>query len=193
MTRGGFTPTQHADQALLQRAQEDPSAAEAIYDAYTDALFGYLMKRCGHRETAEDILSQTFLKFMEALPSLEWQGYPLSAWLYRTASNALIDHWRKAGRELPSDEDDDGPPAPQNPAKDAHLAMEREKLIELIGTLSERDQQVLDLRFFAGLEAHEIASELKIPSNNASVMIYRALGRLRNAYQTSYGTISPNE
>lgn len=186
-----MTPEHHPDRDLLARAKADPAAAAQIYDAYADAVFGFLVKRCGHRQTAEDLLSQTFLKLLEALPRLEWRGYPLSAWLYRTASNALIDHWRKSGRELPADEGlEEGIRSPQDTSHEAELALERDKLLPLISSLSARDQQVLDLRFFAGLEPQEIADMLGTSANHASVMGYRALGRLRQAYLKTYGTTS---
>lgn len=155
-----------------------------IYDRYADRLYGFLLKRCGHKETAEDLVSRVFIKFMEALPGIEWQGVSLGAYLYRSASNALIDHWRSASvrmdREL--EENFDTPITDHDPAWHTELVLEKDKLLQAMKTLSPRDQQVLDLRFFGGLEPEEIATLLDISPNHVSVLCYRAIGRLRKHY-----------
>ena len=172
------------EQELLARAKENPAAVAEIYDRYADKLYGFLLKRSGHKETAEDLTSRVFIKFMEALPGIEWQGVSIGAYLYRSASNALIDHWRSASvrmdREL--EENFDTPLEDHDPAWHAELSLERDKLLQAMKTLSPRDQQVLDLRFFAGLEPEEIGAALDISPNHVSVLCYRALGRLRKHY-----------
>jgi len=172
------------EQELLARAKEHPAAVAEIYDLYADKLYGFLLKRSGHKETAEDLTSRVFIKFMEALPGIEWQGVSIGAYLYRSASNALIDHWRSASvrmdREL--EENFDTPLEGNDPSWHAELSLERGKLLEAMKTLSPRDQQVLDLRFFAGLEPEEIGAALGISPNHVSVLCYRALGRLRKHY-----------
>ncbi|MCC6563564.1 sigma-70 family RNA polymerase sigma factor [Candidatus Uhrbacteria bacterium] len=172
------------EKELLARAKENPAVVAEIYDRYADRLYGFLLKRSGHKETAEDLVSRVFIKFMEALPSIEWQGVSLGAYLYRSASNALIDHWRSASvrmdREL--DENFDAPITDNDPSWHTELVLEKDKLLGAMKTLSPRDQQVLDLRFFGGLEPDEIAAMLGISPNHASVLCYRAIGRLRKHY-----------
>jgi RNA polymerase sigma-70 factor (ECF subfamily) len=174
------------EKELLAKAKENPALVVEIYDRYADRLYGFLLKRCGHKETAEDLVSRVFIKFMEALPNIEWQGVSIGAYLYRSASNALIDHWRSASirmdREL--DENFDGPMTENDPSQYAELVIEKEKLLSAMKTLSPRDQQVLDLRFFGGLEPDEIATQLGLSPNHASVLCYRAIGRLRKHYAT---------
>ncbi len=173
-----------AERELLARAKENPAAMAEIYDRYADKIFGFLLKRCGHKETAEDLASRVFIKFMEALPNIEWQGVTIGAYLYRSASNALIDHWRSASvrmdREL--DENFDSPMPEDDPSWHAELSLEKDKLLAAMKTLSPRDQQVLDLRYFAGLDPEEIGMLLGISANHVSVLCYRALGRLRKHY-----------
>ena len=52
--------------------------------------------------------------------------------------------------------------------------------------MSPRDQEILDQKFFAGLEPEEIAKTMDITPNHASVLVYRALGRLRSKYLATY-------
>lgn len=169
------------DLELFRRLKQDPSAVGELYDRYADKLYGFLLKRCGHKETAEDLVSHTFMRLLESLPTLEWKNAPLSAWLYQVASNALIDHYRKAStrRDTDLDTDEWDPPGADDPSWNVELKLEGESLRLAMQQLSPRDQQVLDLRFFAELETPEVADQLGITSNHAAVLVYRALGRLR--------------
>lgn len=190
----GSVPEPSFDEALLARAKANPQGVVEVYDRYADRLYAYFLRRCGHRELAEDLTSKVFVQFLKALPTLEWRGLPLEAWLFRTASNALIDHWRKQGQafevhpESDADEPEAWEPKSDLPAPDveAELALESEKLREVLKHLSPRDQEVLDLRFFAGLEPMEMAEMLQVSPNHASVLVYRAIGRLRALYQNMY-------
>jgi RNA polymerase sigma-70 factor (ECF subfamily) len=172
--------------ALLERAKRDPQAVGEIYDAYADRLYGFLFKRCAQKELSEDLLSKTFLKFLESLPTLEWRGVSLGAWLFRVASNLLTDHWRAASTRLdrPTDESEDFDVAAEldRPEFLADLALERDKLLTCLRELSPRDQEVLDLRFFGQREIPEIAATLGVSDNHASVLVYRSLARLKKTY-----------
>lgn len=181
------------DEALLARAKADARGVVEVYDRYADRVYRYFLRRCGHRELAEDLTSQLFVRLIKSLPTLEWRGLPLEAWLFRTASNLLIDHWRKQGRVFethPESDDETGSWEPlahdPSPAETAELVMESEKLREVLARLSPRDQEVLDLRFFAGLEPMEMAEMLHISPNHASVLVYRAIARLRTLYKKLY-------
>jgi RNA polymerase sigma-70 factor (ECF subfamily) len=181
------------DERLLALAKAGPEGVGAVYDAYADRLYGFLLKRCGHKETAEDLVSRVFIKFIEQLPNLEWRGVSLGAWLFRVASNALTDHWRSATvrMDLQLDTDTWDPPAPEDkPSWYAELSLEKDKMANILKHLSPRDQEVLDLRFFAGCEIPEIAELLAISTNHASVLVYRATGRLRTKYLQTYGGLT---
>ncbi|MFA6429938.1 MAG: sigma-70 family RNA polymerase sigma factor [Patescibacteria group bacterium] len=180
----------HADEKLLERAKKGGPGIAEVYDAYADKLYGFLLKRCGHKETAEDLVQRVFMKFIEALPRFEWRGVSLGAWLFRAASNALIDHWRSAAVRMDTDVDPETWDPPSNlphPAEEVDISFERDKLAEAMKHMSPRDQQILDLRFFGGLEPQEIAAALDISPNHAAVLAYRAVGRLREKYQALYG------
>lgn len=176
------TPVTPEDERLLiERLRQDPTAVGDIYDRYADALYGFLVKRCGHTQTAEDLVSKTFIKLLESRTTIEWRGVGVSAWLYRVATNALTDHWRSASVRLDDEIDPESwdPPSADDPAWNTELVLEGDRLRDAMKTLSPRDQEVLSLKFYAGLEAAELGNTLGISANHAAVLAYRALGRLR--------------
>lgn len=170
-----------AEQKMFERLKRDPSVIGEIYDLYANELFGFLLKRCGHKETAEDLVSQVFTRLLESSFKLEWRGVRIKSWLYTVASNALTDYFRKASTRLVSNDESEAEEIvdDDDPAWNAEVSIEGEKLTEAMKSLGERDQRVLDLRFFAGLEPQEVGAMLGVSANHASVLIYRALSRLR--------------
>lgn len=169
------------EKQVFERLTQDPSVIGELYDLYANELYGFLLKRCGHKETAEDLVAHVFMKLLESSTTLKWQGVRIKSWLFTVASNALTDHFRKAGNRLATDDESEAEqiPTDDDPAWNAEVTIEGEKLVSAMQALSERDQQILDLRFFAGLEPMEIGGALGVSANHASVLVYRALARLR--------------
>ncbi|RLE00351.1 MAG: hypothetical protein DRJ13_08745, partial [Bacteroidetes bacterium] len=85
---------------LLKKARQyDQNALADIYDLYSDALFAYAYKHVGKSQVAEDLVAETFSRFLKAL---ERGGGPkdhLRAYLYRITHNLITDSYR---REPPS-------------------------------------------------------------------------------------------
>ena len=83
------------DAALVHAAQATPAAFGALYERYHPMIFRYAL-RCTHdRMQAEDIAAETFLRAMRALGRYEERGMPFSAWLFRIATNQLIQQSRR--------------------------------------------------------------------------------------------------
>ena len=171
------------EKALFERLKADPEAIGEVYDRHAKQLYGFLLKRCNHKETAEDLVAQCFMKLLESAPGLEWKGVPICAWLYRVASNALADHWRSSAvrKSVSLDDEDEGwdPPSADDPMWNAELTIEADRLRAAMDKLARRDQEVLALKFYAGYSTEEISQELSISGNHAAVLVYRALGRMR--------------
>jgi RNA polymerase sigma-70 factor, ECF subfamily len=79
---------------------------EQLYRDYHEPILRYLERLVGHRETAEDLCQETFLKVFqhgEEYTALLHQR----AWLYRIATNTAYDHfrWQRRRRLSPLSED----------------------------------------------------------------------------------------
>jgi len=161
---------------LVEKAKTDQQAFVKLYNNYYDRIYNFILKRTGHVETAEDIVSETFIKVFNNLDKYQFQGYSFSAWLYRVASNLMIDHFRKEGKHKNVDIDEYPNIADSHSADEHTLALESQEEVKLIlNKLPERERQVLELKFFAQLSNQEIAEVMKISISNTGVLIYRAL------------------
>ena len=74
---------------------------EQVWRQYHDKLGSFIRNRVGEEDCA-DILHELFLKMRAKLPQLE-NPDRLQSWLFRIASNAIIDHYRskRPTEELP--------------------------------------------------------------------------------------------
>jgi len=83
------------DKNLVKRAlRGDKKAFEMIVSHYQQPLLNYIGRMVGEREMALDFTQEVFIKAYASLRSFE-PRYKFSTWLYKIASNLVIDHWRK--------------------------------------------------------------------------------------------------
>ncbi|HZJ52943.1 MAG TPA: sigma-70 family RNA polymerase sigma factor [Myxococcaceae bacterium] len=142
------------------------------------AFLSFLERRVGHRETAEDLLQESFARSLDKVP-LEPQE-SVNAWFYRVLRNGVIDHYRRRGageRALASlqKELEEAPPEP--------TADERDAVCHCVSRLSEtlKPEYALALRRVEvdGASVRDYASEVGITPNNAAVRLFRARETLR--------------
>jgi RNA polymerase sigma-70 factor, ECF subfamily len=83
------------DKNLVKRTlRGDKKAFEMIISNYQQPLLNYIGRMVGEREMALDFTQEVFIKAYASLRSFE-PRYKFSTWLYKIASNLVIDHWRK--------------------------------------------------------------------------------------------------
>src|SRR5258707_1186050 len=98
-------PPSTADERLLvEAAQADLSKFDVLYELHFERVYFFIVSRVHDRTTAEDLTSEVFHKALANLPNYQWRGIPFSAWLYRIASNAIVDHFKRSDREQQTDE-----------------------------------------------------------------------------------------
>ena len=146
---------------LVRQAQTGDSAAFAqLYDAYVERVYRYIYFRVSDVPTAEDLTSEVFLKAWQNLGRYQSADVPFLAWLYRIARNQVIDFYRSQ-KETTSLEDT-VPVSVDVRALDAQVSnvFELQALRDSLQLLTEEQQQVLILRFIAGLPTRNIAQML---------------------------------
>ena len=85
--------------ALLARAHAEPEAFSALYGRYYPRIFGYIMRNVMNVSVAEDIVAETFMRALKSLRGFRGQADRFEGWLYRIATNVMLDHFRKCSRE----------------------------------------------------------------------------------------------
>src|SRR6266540_2019681 len=83
------------EQALVARSRVDASAFGELYDFYLPRIYGFLARRVGERAVAEDLTAMTFERALSVIRRGDFRNESFGGWLYRVASNALVDHLRR--------------------------------------------------------------------------------------------------
>jgi RNA polymerase sigma-70 factor (ECF subfamily) len=145
----------------------------AAYDEYRERMYRYHYYRLRHRETAEDLTSQTFVKALEGFQSFDASKGSMATWLYRIARNTFIDHLRRLHpNEQMDDELMDSLSSLENVAGDVATKLEAEQATALLRHLTPEQREVILLRLWDDLSYAEIA-EMTGKTEGACKMAYR--------------------
>ncbi len=170
------------EKTILERAQRgDADAFGEIYDSYVPRIFRFAFLKIGSRENAEDLTSETFLRFWTYIRKEEIESDTAEPILYRIARNLIIDSYRK--KEIATQDIDD---EVANCLKDersdfAKELMEREEIREMMEMLKElKDdyREIIILRYVEGFLPEEIAKITGKSKGSVRVLSHRALKSL---------------
>jgi RNA polymerase sigma-70 factor, ECF subfamily len=165
------------EQELLTKAgQFDTRALTEIYDLYSPRLYRYAMRLLGDDCAAEDCVSETFSRFLKALDAGKGPRDYLQAYLFRTAHNLVVDHYR---RQPLTEELDDGLPQAETTESVAEDNLQQSRVRAALHKLTDDQQQVVSLKFLEGWENEEIAHALHKPVGAVKSLQHRALAQLQ--------------
>ncbi|MDP0499403.1 MAG: sigma-70 family RNA polymerase sigma factor [Verrucomicrobiota bacterium JB022] len=160
-------------------AAPDHEWAQALFAEHRPALLRYACSLAHDPEVAADAVQETFLRLCrESRAKLEPR---IPAWLFTVCRSRVFDHLRRHQRMNPLEE----PTAAQLSASDPSPAAAAEssdttaRVFALIATLPPAHQEVLRLKFQAGLSYQEIAETTQKTVNHVGVLLHQALQRLR--------------
>jgi RNA polymerase sigma-70 factor (ECF subfamily) len=181
-----------ADEELMSCFQSgDNSALEEIVSRYRKPLFNFFYRMVGRRETAEDLVQETFLKVYRFGSTFRGTEAKFSTWLYSVASNQCKDYFRSSARrpetyaeELEKELAENFESVLASPfsssVEDHLIRMELQAALKLvINSLPEKERIAILLREYQGLEYKEIAQALCCPIGSVKVLLFRARKRLR--------------
>lgn len=164
-----------------------PRDFEAWYVEHQSAVYRYVRFRVATREAAEDVTSVVFMKALRSFERYDETRASPRTWLLRIARNAVTDHLRSLKRRGSLHVSLDRIPdlvADIPSHEERVIKQERiQRLLNSTQTLRKADQEILSLRYGAGLDNAEIAEHLEISNNAVAVRLHRALKRLKASVQ----------
>ncbi|GHV32642.1 hypothetical protein FACS18949_04190 [Clostridia bacterium] len=128
-------------------------------------------------QAAEDAVQQAFVQALghqELLDGMSEKS--LRSWLYATAKNALIDAKRRQSRVLALDPDYDAPSDDPDPT-------DRVIVAQLLEQLPEDLRQIVELRYFAGMNATLIGQTLDMNPATVRTKLRAAINKMRRDLQ----------
>ena len=149
----------------------DEAKFEALYRSTARRVWSYLARLTGDPATADDLLQKTYIRFLRANPEGQDDDH-LRRYLFRTATNLALDHFREEkrdrGRVIPMPH---APPLPD-------MGELRHDMMRVFAELKPRERAVIWLAHVEGSDHEEIARSLSVKPGSVRVLLFRARKRL---------------
>ena len=167
-----------------------------------DILFRYTLGRVRNPDLAENLVQETFLSALKSLDGFSGNSSERT-WLFGILKHKLMDHYRKSGRETPTD-DPDSAVDPANALftqrghwavgpvnwSDPEGALESEAfwqiLSKCLSNLPKRLQACFQMWEVDGLDTQEVCKELSMTETNLWVSLHRARLKLRGCLESNW-------
>jgi RNA polymerase sigma-70 factor (ECF subfamily) len=165
---------------LLRRARRlEENALGEIYDTYSPELYRYAYRLIGDSEPAEDLVAETFHRFLRVLHRGGGPRNHLRSYLYRILHNLAMDHHRSnKGRGEPMVLDENIP-SEVSVSESAEQIVEAREARRMLWKLTPDQRQVLVLKYLQGFTNSEIAATLSKPVGAVKALQHRGLTALR--------------
>lgn len=153
-----------------------------LYDELFPLIYGYVRLRVGDPEATQDLTAQVFERALSRLASVQ-HPERIRAWLFTIARNLVRGRYRRPDRFVGLAAAAELKYLWADSAETVALRREdRRRLIEYLARLTERERDVIGLRFAAGLTNREIAQVLHLSEANVGQILHRAVRKLRQQF-----------
>ncbi|HKT03209.1 MAG TPA: sigma-70 family RNA polymerase sigma factor [Rugosimonospora sp.] len=175
----GATGTPEDDVRLVELSKVDPEAFGALYDRYCDQIYRFVYRRLTNHETAEDVTAEVFFKALKAIEQYRPTAGPFSAWLYRIAANAVVDHARARKATTSLDVTIDTPDRGAAVDEQVINRVEAAKVWAAVDGLTEAQRVAVTLRFGRDLPIADIAQHMGRSEGAIKLLLNRGLAAVR--------------
>jgi RNA polymerase sigma-70 factor (ECF subfamily) len=186
---------------VIRRAQlMEPAALEALVDAYSGRVFGFVYRMIGSRDDAEDLVQEVFLRVTRMISQYQDDGR-FESWLFRIAANLVRDRGRRFSRQpgrvdvYASDEAssnggmgmDGFAGNGEAPGGRMELGEDVTGLTAALGQIPAAEREVIMMRHYSDMSFKEIAEAMGTPLGTALARAHRGLQHLRELMGGSVG------
>jgi RNA polymerase sigma-70 factor, ECF subfamily len=163
----------------VEQAKYDPDAFGVLYDRYFERIYGFVYSRVRERCLAEDITEEVFLSALKNIGTYRYTGSWFSAWLYKIACNAIVNHYRRAKSELALESASHLADRTDGVLEEVVRRDRSRRIWEAIDRLPAKQREAMGLKFSADLPLHDVARMMGKSPAAVKLLIYRAVQRLR--------------
>jgi RNA polymerase sigma-70 factor, ECF subfamily len=172
-------------QAMLDRRMAWVSAKELDWDElYSEQLpriYNYFRFRVGNDADAEDLTARTFESAWKARERYREDLAGFSTWLFTIGHNVAVDFLRSRRSQIPLDAVEEMA-ADGTPEEDAARDSDLRRLSALSARLSEREQELIALKYGAALDNRRISKMMHLSESNVGTILHRAVQTLRSQW-----------
>ncbi|MCQ2252254.1 MAG: RNA polymerase sigma factor [Bacteroidales bacterium] len=164
-----------AEKELREKRREgNRNAQRELYRRYSPVLFGICLRYSPDRDTAQDILQDTFLKIFSSIGDYAGAG-SFEGWMKRIAINTAITNYHQSLKHMHHEDVDDYAQSLQSgePNLDQQ-EFTRDELLGVVNSLPDGYRMVFNMFAVEGFKHREIAEMLGIDINTSKTQFMRA-------------------
>lgn len=170
---------ENINRLIMLTLNGNKDAFSKIYSQYYEKIYNFIYYRTFHRETAEDLTGQTFLKALEYLKSFDPLKGKFNSWLYRIAINCINKHFNNS-----KDDEDYADIWDIKSEINFEIDVEQKTLYEKIQpvlmNLPAEKRLIIVMRIWDDLSYREIAGILDKNETNCRMIFSRTMKELRS-------------
>lgn len=153
---------------------------EAVYWEQAPRLYNYFRYRTGDGDIAQDLTAQTMTRAWRYRTRYEQNLGAFEAWLFQIARNVLNDFFRQESKAcyVPL-ENAEKIAAPISIEREVEKRQDADRLYTLLDTLPPREQELIALKYGAGLTNRRIAQITELSESNIGTILHRVIQKLR--------------
>lgn len=164
------------DITLLNQARAlDEAALVEIHTRYYPVIYRYFSFRVADEQTAEDLTSEVFIRFLQAIRDRNSPPNTIRGWLFGAALNVLKEHYRAKKKMDVTLLDETIAAKGRSPEQKLEDRLGKERLRAALDELTVEQQHVLGLRFGYGLPIREVAAAVNKSEGAVKMLQARAI------------------
>lgn len=165
---------------LLQN--KDKAIIDYLYDNYSAALYGIILRIVNSEEMAQDVLQDVFIKIWKYGPRYDETKASLFTWMLNIARNTAIDVTRSSYFKKTSKNQEINSAVYNNESMSWERNVDQIGLKKLVENLDQKYREVIDLVYFQGFTQKEVQEHLNIPIGTVKTRVRIGLRELKKLF-----------
>jgi RNA polymerase sigma-70 factor, ECF subfamily len=166
---------------LLQ--SKDERGFSILYDNYSSALYGVILKIVRTEEIAADVMQDAFVKIWKNIEGYNRTKGTLFTWMLNVARNTAIDKIRSQDfQNSQRNQDLDSTVELIDSQANSQFDIDAIGLKKVVENLRPEHRQMIDLLYFQGYTQAEVAEEFNIPLGTVKTRVKAAIVQLRQYF-----------
>ena len=172
------------NKAILSRTTSvaDTELFADLYQTHTYAVFNYCLFRVNDRDVAEDLTADIFERGWRARHTYNSDRAAFNTWLFTIARRVVTDWQRRRARRSFIRLSDQQPSPLPSPETRLEESEEQNHLRRLVSQLQPHEQELIALKFGAGMNNREIAKIIDKTETAVGSTLHRIMKKLRHRW-----------
>lgn len=169
---------------LVRLAKENKDSFADLYHQNVEPVYNFFLVRCGNREEAEELTSDTWEIVVKKIHHLRSDDLIVfKAWLFKIAKNLLKKRWFKKSIKTVRYEEFLDNREEDETIEENFSKAELKKIWKSVDKLPKKQKEVILLRFASDLRNKEIAKTMGLSEKTVASNLSRALDKLREGVE----------